>query len=70
MASSTIFQPGVGAILDALGGRTNPTVGEYRISLSAMVGLVLMALVRAIFLEKTHCRLLYEGKAPNTDGRE
>jgi MFS family permease len=67
VASSAIFQPGVGAILDLLGGRTTPTAGQYRIALSTMVGLLLMALVMAIFSKETHCRPLYENEDPHTD---
>jgi sugar phosphate permease len=60
VASSAIFQPGVGAILDALSNKTAPTVGDYRIALTTMVGLVFMALFVALLSKETHCRPLHE----------
>ncbi|MCF8145499.1 MAG: MFS transporter [Deltaproteobacteria bacterium] len=66
VASSAIFQPGVGTILDSLGGETSATVGEYQIALSTMVGLVVMALLVAVFSKETHCRPLYENGDTNS----
>jgi len=60
VASSAIFQPGVGTILDGLAGSATPSVGDYRIALSTMIGLVSMALLMALFSKETHCRPLYE----------
>ncbi|MFP3912403.1 MAG: MFS transporter, partial [Desulfobacteraceae bacterium] len=65
VASSAVFQPGVGAILDSLGGNS-PTPGDYRIALSAMVGLVVMAMLMALFSKETHCRPLYENTGTDT----
>ncbi|NQU15195.1 MAG: MFS transporter [Desulfobacteraceae bacterium] len=66
VASSAIFQPGVGAILDALGGKGVPTVGEYQVALTTMVGLVFMALLAALFSKETHCRPLFAHGDPDT----
>jgi hypothetical protein len=47
-------------ILDALAGKATPSVADYRIALSTMIGLVAMALLMAHFSKETHCRPLYE----------
>ena len=70
VASSAIFQPGVGAILDALGGKAAPTVGDYRIALSTMVGLLIMAPLVALFLKETHCQPLYENGDSDTGAEQ
>ena len=61
VASSAIFQPGVGAILDGISGQGGKlTAGDYRVALSTMAGLLALALVMALFSKETHCKPLYE----------
>ena len=61
VASSAIFQPGVGAILDGISGSGGQlTAGDYRVALSTMAGLLVLALLMALFCRETHCRPLYE----------
>lgn len=61
VASSAIFQPGVGAILDGISGQGGElTAGDYRVALSTMAGLLVLALVMALFFKETHCKPIYE----------
>ncbi|MDZ7699216.1 MAG: MFS transporter [Deltaproteobacteria bacterium] len=61
VASSAIFQPGVGIILDSIsGGGDHLTIGDYRLALSTMAVLLALALAMALFSRETHCRPLYE----------
>jgi len=61
VASSAIFQPGVGAILDGISGQGGKlTAGDYRVALSTMAGLLALALVVALFSKETHCKPLHK----------
>jgi len=60
VASSAIFQPGVGVILDGVSGGGHVTTGDYRLALSTMAGLLALALVMSLFSRETHCKPLYE----------
>ncbi len=61
VASSAIFQPGVGAILDMISGHGGKlTAGDYRVALSTMAGMLVLALVMALFSKETHCKPIYE----------
>jgi len=64
VASSAIFQPAIGVILDSLSAKGGLTVGDYRIALSTMTGLLVLALLMALFSRETHCKPLYEDNLP------
>jgi hypothetical protein len=51
----------VGAILDGISGQGGElTAGDYRVALSTMAGLLVLALVMALFFKETHCKPIYE----------
>ena len=73
VASSAIFQPGVGVILDDISKQSShPSAGDYRVALSTMAGLLVLALLMALFSKETHCQAIHESPpvSPATDTNE
>ncbi|MCF8127882.1 MAG: MFS transporter [Deltaproteobacteria bacterium] len=61
VASSAIFQPGVGVILDDISKHgSQPSAGDYRVALSTMAALLALALLMALLSRETHCKPIHE----------